>query len=350
MADETKQVTKGRRHTTTVEAGPEHRNGGGDDRKPCFVMMPISDPEGYAKGHFTRVYEDIFAPAIRQAGFRPVRADETVASNLIHLDILRRLREAPIAICDLSNRNGNVLYELGFRQAFDMPTVLVKEVGTPDLFDVAPLRAYSYRPARLYHEVLDDQAKIRDMILATVEEAEGQSGVNSLVRLLELERPATPAQVREAESDPALQLVRAELAEMRTEMRRLAIRSAAARESVDSGGRRPTSGPHALRNDFLITISKVPSELLDAAIRGIQNRAPFQSIVVLGSTTRITQLLLHTVSPMSILDARQSWAAASADYGIETMEVLSNDAPAAESSTNLLSRLRQGEFPVPPAG
>lgn len=42
----------------------------------CFVVMPITDPEGYDKGHFTKVYEDIFKPACDAAGFKPVRADE----------------------------------------------------------------------------------------------------------------------------------------------------------------------------------------------------------------------------------------------------------------------------------
>lgn len=35
-----------------------------DDREECFVIMPISDPDGYATGHFQHVYNDIFAPAI----------------------------------------------------------------------------------------------------------------------------------------------------------------------------------------------------------------------------------------------------------------------------------------------
>lgn len=30
-----------------------------EDQKECFVIMPISDAEGYDKGHFTRVYYDI---------------------------------------------------------------------------------------------------------------------------------------------------------------------------------------------------------------------------------------------------------------------------------------------------
>ena len=37
--------------------------------KKCFIMMPISDAEGYDKGHFTRVYEHLIKPAVMDAGF-----------------------------------------------------------------------------------------------------------------------------------------------------------------------------------------------------------------------------------------------------------------------------------------
>jgi hypothetical protein len=67
----------------------------------CFVIMPIADPDGYDKGHFTKVYEDIFKPACEVSGYRPVRADEVKQTNLIHLDILQKLIESPMAICDL---------------------------------------------------------------------------------------------------------------------------------------------------------------------------------------------------------------------------------------------------------
>ena len=85
------------------------------ENNTCFVIMPISDCEGYESGHFLRVYEDIIKPAVERSGYTPQRADETKNSNLIQLDILKKLIDAPIAICDLSTRNPNVLFELGIR-------------------------------------------------------------------------------------------------------------------------------------------------------------------------------------------------------------------------------------------
>ena len=75
-----------------------------NNNKDCFVIMPISDADGYEKGRFLRVYEDIVKPAVEAADFTSRRADEVKETNFIHLDILKKLIDAPIAICDLSSR------------------------------------------------------------------------------------------------------------------------------------------------------------------------------------------------------------------------------------------------------
>lgn len=184
-----------------------------DATAECFIAMPISDPEGYESGHFARVYQQMLAPACERAGYRPVRADDVRETNLIHLDVLRRLVDSPVVLCDLSARNPNVFFELGLRQAFDKPVVLVQELGTPRIFDVALLRITPYRPARIYDEVLEDQARIAEAIVATVESSRRNDGVNSIVRMLGLIRPAD---VRDEHGiQPFVQLVRAELDELR---------------------------------------------------------------------------------------------------------------------------------------
>jgi hypothetical protein len=186
----------------------------------CFVIMPIADHDGYDKGHFTKVYEDIFKPACASAGFMAVRADEVKQTNLIHLDILQKLIDSPMAICDLSSRNPNVLFELGLRQAFDKPTVLVQEAGTPKIFDIAPLRYTEYRRELRYREVLEDQSMISGAIKATKEATDQGEGVNSIVRILSLSKPASLKEVSNSDSAGLLQLVRAEMSEMRSDFRR----------------------------------------------------------------------------------------------------------------------------------
>lgn len=169
------------------------------ENKDCFVIMPISDSDGYEKGHFLRVYEDIIKPAVEKTAFTARRADEVKETNLIHLDILKQLIDAPIAVCDLSSRNPNVLFELGIRQAFDRPVVLIQEKDTPKIFDIGPLRYLEYSKDMKYHDVLKTQEELTETINATKEAEEQQGNINSIVRLMALN--SSPAAIPTLEGD-----------------------------------------------------------------------------------------------------------------------------------------------------
>ncbi|MFZ5579428.1 MAG: hypothetical protein ACOZAQ_03045 [Pseudomonadota bacterium] len=181
----------------------------------CFTIMPIADVDGYPQGHFKQVYDNIIVPGCDAASYKATRADEVKASNLIHLDILRKLIEAPIAICDLSTRNPNVLFELGIRQAFDKPVVLIQEKGTPRIFDIAPLRYLEYSKDMKYHEVLRSQDELSEAIKATVT-ADGDHGnVNSIVKLLALDSPARIPELKGGKEGFALEIMQAEMRDIR---------------------------------------------------------------------------------------------------------------------------------------
>jgi hypothetical protein len=189
------------------------------EKENCFVIMPITDPDGYDKGHFQKVYEDIFKIAIDKSGFNPIRADEVLQTNFIHLDILQKLIDSPIAVCDLSSRNPNVLFELGLRQAFDKPTVLVQECGTQKIFDIAPLRMTDYRKELNYREVLEDQISISEAIKATKIATDKGDGINSLINLLSLSSPATLKDITDKDSTRMFQIMMAEINELRVDFR-----------------------------------------------------------------------------------------------------------------------------------
>lgn len=151
-------------------------------KKTCFVIMPFSDPEGYAPGHFRSVYDYTFVPAIREAGYEPLRIDDNSVSSLIHGKMMNELITAPMCLCDLSTNNPNVLYELGIRHAFDLPVVLVQEIGQDRIFDIAGITSVEYHRTRLFEEVIDDQKRITDAIKQTAN-AKNKYSVMSLVAL-----------------------------------------------------------------------------------------------------------------------------------------------------------------------
>lgn len=175
----TKKVTKKKVTKKTVE-------------KTCFVVMPISDIDGYDTGHFTRVYKYLIKPACEKAGFIPVRADDVKSSNYIVIDILSKIIESDIVICDLSGKNANVLYELGVRQAFNLRTVLIKDKKTDKIFDISGLRYTEYNQELRVDSVEAQIESISDAIAETVK-AKGKD-VNSVIQLLGLKPATLPTQ------------------------------------------------------------------------------------------------------------------------------------------------------------
>lgn len=158
--------------------------------KTCFVIMPISDVDGYDKGHFTRVYEYIIKPACKNAGFEPIRADDTSKANVIIVDILQQILKADMAICDISSRNANVFYELGFRQAFNKKTVLIRDNKTAMPFDISSVRTLSYNANLRIDEVNNSVSEITKALQET--ESAKEDEINSLLNLLSIEKAVLP--------------------------------------------------------------------------------------------------------------------------------------------------------------
>lgn len=160
--------------------------------RKCFVIMPIADMDGYEPNHFLRVYEHLIKPAIEGAGYEAQRADFVNASNYIIIDILRKIVESDIVVCDLSGRNPNVLYELGVRQAFNLPTVLIKDKKTPKIFDIQGLRYAEYSESLRIDEVQSGQLLIQKYLVETVGNTQE---VNSMIQLLGVSPASLPNKV-----------------------------------------------------------------------------------------------------------------------------------------------------------
>lgn len=157
--------------------------------KFCFVIMPISDSLDYPEGHFSRVYEHLIFPACEKAGFIPIRADDILNTNYIAIDILKRIIESDVVICDLSSQNPNVLYELGIRQAFNKPVALIKDRKTKRIFDIQGFRDFEYDENLRVDNVQEDIQTLAEVIKSTYKN-DGET-VNSLISLLSI----SPAKV-----------------------------------------------------------------------------------------------------------------------------------------------------------
>jgi hypothetical protein len=104
------------------------------------------DPSGGPLINFDRVYEEGLAPAIRDAGMEPIRADEERTGGIIHKPMFERLLLCDYAVADLTTANANVFYELGVRHtARPRTTLTIYADHRPIPFDVNFLRSTPYQ-------------------------------------------------------------------------------------------------------------------------------------------------------------------------------------------------------------
>jgi hypothetical protein len=180
----------------------------------CFAIMPIGDQPDTSAEHFMRVYEDIIKPACSMAGFKATRADEEDGTNLIQQQILRSIIDAPICVCDLSCLNPNVMFELGIRQAFDLPVVLIKDHITQNVFDIQGLRYHEYNKSLRYYDVINFQQKLSSAIITTIEESK-ENIANSIIRLVDIP-PAKLGEEKDVDTNSLLRLVLAEVNDVKS--------------------------------------------------------------------------------------------------------------------------------------
>jgi hypothetical protein len=204
----------------------------------CFVIMPFSSPSGsgYSEEHFTEVYEDLFMPAISAASFSPVRADTTVLSRHILADLLARIEEAAIVLCDLSAANPNVLFELGWAFRADRLCVLVKDDLTQYPFDLQHAHVTTYHSSLKARLVKSDISEISQLVQNTAADSARRW---SLVQSLGLDaRLRTEAATEQDPIAAAILEIREELGLLRTRLGVQSPRSAAPSVAVESAGDR----------------------------------------------------------------------------------------------------------------
>jgi hypothetical protein len=164
-----------------------------DGKKTCFIIMPASSADSYEPGHFKRVYEYIIRPACKNAGFEPVREEDINTTNHIVIDVLKKVIEADMAVCDVSSQNPNVLYQLGVRQAFNLPVTLIKDNKTARIFDIQGWREVQYDANMRIDKIEEAIPELTHALRSAYKD--GGKTINSITQLLGIE----PAKVTKTE-------------------------------------------------------------------------------------------------------------------------------------------------------
>ena len=100
------------------------------------IMMPFS-------AEFDDVYKAIIA-ACDSARATHIRVDEIYKPSKIANDIFAAIARSRLVICDLTDRNPNVLYEAGLAHALNAEVIMLTQNGDDVPFDLRPFRFFTY--------------------------------------------------------------------------------------------------------------------------------------------------------------------------------------------------------------
>lgn len=123
-----------KKNKQTNENDNEHEK---ETKGMCFTIMPFG-------GWYDDYYKEVFLPAIKAANMKPRRADDVFRPGTIVQDIWNYTKKADIILADLSDKNANVLYELGLAHAIAKPAILVTESLDDIPFDLRALRVIEF--------------------------------------------------------------------------------------------------------------------------------------------------------------------------------------------------------------
>ena len=106
--------------------------------RKCFVIMPFNQS-------FDGIWENFIRPTVTSAGDNCERADDVFSPGSIIEDVIKAISDSDYLIADLTGRNPNVFYELGYAHALDKPVILLTQDIGDVPFDLKVQRMIEYK-------------------------------------------------------------------------------------------------------------------------------------------------------------------------------------------------------------
>ncbi len=138
-----------------------------EEKKQCFVIAPIGEPDSDTRKRSDQVLRHIIRPAVEQCGYNAVRADEIDKPGVITSQVIQHVVNDPLVVADLTETNPNVFYELAIRHAIRKPLVQIIKKGERIPFDVAGLRTVIFD-----HRDLDSVESAKNEIIDQIRSLE----------------------------------------------------------------------------------------------------------------------------------------------------------------------------------
>lgn len=113
-------------------------------KKSCFIATPIGDDHSEIRRAADGVIDAAIIPVMDELDFDIDVAHRMSDAGSITKQVIGKLVDFDLVICNLTSLNPNVMYELAVRHAIRKPVVCIAERGTKIPFDIQEDRIVFY--------------------------------------------------------------------------------------------------------------------------------------------------------------------------------------------------------------
>ncbi|HBL42041.1 MAG TPA: hypothetical protein DDZ90_01455, partial [Planctomycetaceae bacterium] len=170
----------------TIEVEPQEEQ---ENPIVCGLVMPISEIDGCSAEHWVEV-RDIIEEALAAIDIKTSLVSDGDEVGIIQERIVQNLYDRPIVVCDVSCKNPNVMFELGLRLAFDMPTIILKDDMTNYTFDINIVEHLGYPRDLNYWSIQKFKKLLAKKVKATLQKKDEDDEYSPFLKAFNKKRVA----------------------------------------------------------------------------------------------------------------------------------------------------------------
>jgi len=116
-----------------------------EEEKKAFIIAPLGPEGSDIRRRINGIIKVLLIPVLEKFKLKPLPSHEIDESGSITRQIIEHLLNDDLVICDLTENNPNVMYELAIRHAVQLPVVLIAENDTKIPFDIGDQRTVFFK-------------------------------------------------------------------------------------------------------------------------------------------------------------------------------------------------------------